>query len=75
MAEAYAEQMKRPDLRFMTQENQSQVLAEVAEQRATCAHEWDDSAVRTVCKLCMIGRTEWDAAVAAMPKGVPCEKT
>ncbi len=84
MADNFAAAMKRPDLVFMTEANKEQVQREMAERRATCPHEWEEietpspaegepKASHTACKICMIDKMEWDAALAAMPEGVPSE--
>lgn len=79
LALAYAEQMKRPDLVFMTEANKEEITREMAERRATCPHDWEEittpavgknpEVVHTVCKICMVDKKQWDEAIAATKGG------
>lgn len=54
LADKYAEQMKQPDLVFLTADNQKQVLSAAAQQE--CAHEWvlkiGDMTRHHLCEKC-----------------------
>lgn len=72
--------MARPDLMFMTQENQAQMLAEMARRQAVCSHDWEEirtpaigkhpEVVRTVCKGCLVEKHVFEAAQKSRPRGV-----
>lgn len=79
LAERYLEQMARPDMVFVTQENQSQMVDELARRRASCSHDWEEittpaagsnlEIVHTVCKTCLIDKKLWQAALEATRAG------
>lgn len=76
VAAQHRQQMSRPDLVFMTQENQASLQAEIAERRARCNHKWESikspavganpEVIHIVCEYCMIDKVTWDQAMQSM---------